>query len=48
MHTIGFKAVQRWCKKGLNCIEAGRVPHMDYVYVKAMSKNDPFMKFDRN
>ena len=23
--------------KGMGCIEAGRVPHIDYVYVEAIS-----------
>ena len=26
--------------KGLRCIEAGRVPHIDYVNVKAISKSN--------
>ena len=34
--------------KGPGCIEAGRVPHIDYVYVEAISKNNWLMKFDRN
>ena len=33
---------------GLNCIEAGLVPHIDYVYFKAVSKGNTFIKFDRN
>ena len=28
------------------CSEAGRVPHIDYVYVKAISKSNSLMKFD--
>ena len=34
--------------KGLGCIEAGRVPHIDYVYCEAMSKSNTLMKFHRN
>ena len=34
--------------KGLVCIEAGRVPHIDYVYFEALSKNNTVIKFDRN
>ena len=34
--------------KGLGCIEAGRVPHNDYVYVEGMSKDNTLIKFDRN
>ena len=34
--------------KGLGCIEVGRVPHIDYVYVEAISKSNAYMKFDRN
>ena len=34
--------------KGLGCIEVGRVPHIDFVYVKAISKSNAIMKFDRN
>ena len=34
--------------KGLGCIEAGRVPHIDYVYCEAISKGNRLMKFDRN
>ena len=34
--------------KGLGCIEAGRVPHIDYVYCKAISKSNTLMKFHRN
>ena len=34
--------------KGLGCIETGRVPHIDYVYVEAISKRNSLMKFDRN
>ena len=34
--------------KGLDCIEAGRVPHIDYVYVEAVSKSNTLLKFDRN
>ena len=30
------------------CIEAGRVHHIDYVYVEAISKSNWLMKFDRN
>ena len=33
---------------GLGCIEASRVPHIYYVYLKALSKSNTFMKFDRN
>ena len=33
---------------GLRCIEAGRVPHIDYVYVKAISKSNALMKLERN
>ena len=34
--------------KGLVCNEAGRVPHSDYVYFKAVSKRLTLMKFNRN
>ena len=34
--------------KGLGCIEAGRVPHIDYVYCEAISKSNMLMKFHRN
>ena len=34
--------------KGLGCIEAVRVPHIDCVYVEAISKSNSLMKFDRN
>ena len=34
--------------KGLGCIEAGRVPHIDYVYVEAIFKSYWLIKFDRN
>ena len=34
--------------KGLGCIEASRVPHIDYVYVKIISKSTALMKFDGN
>ena len=34
--------------KGLGCIEAGRVPHIDYVYCEAISKRNTLMKFHRN
>ena len=34
--------------KGLGCIEAGRVPHIDYVFVKVISKSNTLMKFIRN
>ena len=27
------------------CIEAGRVPHIDYVYCEAISKSNTLMKF---
>ena len=33
--------------KGLGSIEAGRVPHNDYVYVEAISKSNALMKIDR-
>ena len=29
-------------------MEAGRVPHIDYVYFASVSKNNALMKFDRN
>ena len=32
----------------MGSIEAGRVPHNDYVYVEAISKSNSVMKFDRN
>ena len=32
----------------LGCIEPGRVPHTDYVYVEAISKSNMLMKIDRN
>ena len=32
----------------LRCIEAGRVPHIDYVYVEAITKSNSWMKFDPN
>ena len=34
--------------KGLVCIEAGRVPHTEFVYFEAISKINTLMKFDRN
>ena len=34
--------------KGLGCFEVGRVPHIDYVYVEAISKSNSLMKLDRN
>ena len=33
---------------GLWCIKAGHVPHIDYVYFKAISKSNMLVKFDRN
>ena len=30
------------------CIEAGSVPHTDYVYFEVISKSNMLMKFDRN
>ena len=30
------------------CVEAGRVPHIDYVYVEAISKSNVLMMFDGN
>ena len=33
---------------GLECVEAGRVSHFDYVYVKAIAKGNTLMKFNRN
>ena len=32
----------------LGCIEAGRVPHTDYVHCEAISNSNSLMKFDRN
>ena len=32
--------------KGVGCIEAGRVPHSDYVCFEAMSKSITRMKFN--
>ena len=34
--------------KRLECIEAGRVTHTDYVYCEAISKSNTLMKFHRN
>ena len=34
--------------KGLGCIKAGRVPHIDYVNCEAISKSNTLMKFERN
>ena len=34
--------------KGLDCIEAGRVLHTDYIYIEAVSKSNTLMKLDRN
>ena len=34
--------------KGLGYIEAGRVPHIYYVYCEAISKDNTLMKIDRN
>ena len=34
--------------KGLGCIEAALVPHIDYIYVEAVSKRNVLMEFDRN
>ena len=47
MRSIGFKAVRRWYIRA-GCIEAGRVPHTDYVYFEAISKSNTLMNFDRN
>ena len=33
---------------GLGCIEVGRVPHIDYVNAKAISKSNWLMEIDRN
>ena len=33
---------------GLGYIEAGRVPHSDYVYLEAIFKSNTLMKIDRN
>ena len=33
---------------GLGCIEAGRMPHIDYVYCEVISKSNTLRKFDRN
>ena len=30
------------------CIEAGRMPHSDYVFLKAIPKDNSLVKFDRN
>ena len=46
MHNIGFN--YREVYQGLGCIEAGRVPHIDYVYFEAVSKRNTLVKFDRN
>ena len=32
----------------MECIESGRVPHIDYVYVEAISKSNALMKIHRN
>ena len=32
---------------GMGCIEKGRVPHIDYVYVESISKSNAFLKIDR-
>ena len=32
----------------MDCVEAGRVPHIDYIYFKAVSESNMLMKFDRN
>ena len=34
--------------KGLWCIKAGHVPHIDYAYFEAISKSNMLVKFDRN
>ena len=34
--------------KGTSCIEVGRVSYTDFVYLKAISKSNTLMKFDRN
>ena len=34
--------------KGLECVEAGRVSHSDYGYVKAIAKGNTLMMFNRN
>ena len=34
--------------KGLGFIEAGRVPHIDYIYCEAISKSNTLLKFLRN
>ena len=50
MHNTDFKTVQRWYIKGwiVYYIEAGRVPHTDYVCFEAVSKSNRLMKIDRN
>ena len=44
MLNIGF----RWYIRGWGVSKRGCVPHVDYVYVKAMSKSNALMKFDGN
>ena len=34
--------------KGLGCIEAGRVPHIDKIYCEAISESNKLIKFHRN
>ena len=34
--------------KGLGCIEAGRMPHIDYIYCEAISKGNTLIKLNRN
>ena len=48
MHNISFKLFCGGGILGLARIEAGRVPHIDFVYFKAISKSNTFMTFDRN
>ena len=34
--------------KWLECVEAGRVSHSDFVYVKAIAKGNMLMNLNRN
>ena len=45
---FSFKAVQGCYIRGWIVSKQVRVPHIDYVYVEAISKSNALMKFNRN
>ena len=46
MRCYRLKSCTEVVYKGMGCIEAGRIPHIDYVYVEAISKSNELMKFE--